>query len=160
MIKSVLHKTTKYCFLAGAILAGLLYASFKPGPDDTELLAWSNKCFTESYDTTGMYKLKSWQLTLTGDAFIRLRKIYKNGKEEYYSFHLQRFNDMAYLGTTTSGTLQLKTIADDIIVQTYNDPKGDIDSVATQLNLPFKNMEPQRLDSLQTALNYFKNKSL
>jgi hypothetical protein len=48
----------------------------------------------------------------------------------------------------------------DIIVQTYNDPKGDIDSVATQLNLPFKNMEPERLDSLQAALIYFKNKNL
>ena len=65
---------------------------------------------------------------------------------------------MAYIGTTVSGTLQLKTIADDIIVQTYNDPKGDIDSMATELDLPMKNIEPNRLDSLQMALNYFKKK--
>jgi hypothetical protein len=112
MIKSVLRKSTKYLFLAGAILAGMLYLSFKRAPGDAEMLAWGNRCFTESYDTTGIYKLKSWQLTLTSDAFIRLRKIYQDGKEEYYSFQLHRFSDMAYLGTTTSGMLQLKTIAD------------------------------------------------
>jgi hypothetical protein len=67
---------------------------------------------------------------------------------------------MNYLGTTTSGTLLLTAIADDIIVQTKDDPKGDIDSMATQMDVPVKNMEPERLDSLQMALKYFSNKSL
>jgi len=32
--------------------------------------------------------------------------------------------------------------------------------MATQLNLPLKNIEPEQLDSLVMALNYFKAKSL
>ena len=125
---------------------------------EQEILAWSNKCLTQSYDPSGEAKIKKWDITLTDDAFVRLRKVYTNGMQTYYSFQLRRFNDMAYIGTTVSGTLQLKTIADDIIVQTYNDPKGDIDSMATELDLPMKNIEPNRLDSLQMALNYFKKK--
>jgi hypothetical protein len=82
------------------------------------------------------------------------------GKQEYYSFNLQKFNDLDYSGNTYSGILQLKTIADDIIVQTRNDRKGDVDSMTTVLNIPVKNMEPERLDSLREALNYFKEKGL
>jgi hypothetical protein len=67
---------------------------------------------------------------------------------------------MDYTGTAESGTLQLKTMADDIIVQTYNDKKGDIDSMATELDIPVKNMAPERLDSLRKAFNYFKGKNL
>jgi hypothetical protein len=127
---------------------------------EQEMLSWSNKCLTECYDPSGQAKLKKWELVLTDDAFIRLRKTYANGKQEYFSFQLHRFTDMDYLGSTVNGTLQLKAVADDIIVQTYNDPHEDIDTMATQLNIPVKNMEPERLDSLQMVLNYFKNKGL
>jgi hypothetical protein len=54
----------------------------------------------------------------------------------------------------------LKTKADDIIVQTYNDRHGDVDSMTTVLNIPVKNIEPERLDSLREAFNYFKAKGL
>ncbi len=97
---------------------------------------------------------------VTDDSFIRLRKTYQNGKQEYFSFQLRRLNDVDYVGDTNTGTLQLRAKADDIIVQTYNDKKGDVDSMATVLNIPVKNMEPERLDSLRTALNYFKTKGL
>lgn len=160
MIKSVLQKTKNRIILVGLVLVSLLHFSFKPAADDAQLLAWSNKCLTSSYDPSDEPKLKKWDLELTPDAFIRLRKTYQNGKQEYYSFQLHRFEDMNYLGTTSTGTLQLKTKADDIIVQTYDDPKGDVDSMATQLNLPLKNIEPEQLDSLVMALNYFKAKSL
>jgi len=160
MIKSVLQKTKNRIILIGLVLLSLLHFSFKPAVDEAQLLAWSNKCLTASYDPSGEPKLKKWDLELTPDAFIRLRKTYQNGKQEYYSFQLHRFDDMNYLGTTSTGTLQLKTKADDIIVQTYDDPKGDVDSMATQLNLPLKNIEPEQLDSLVMALNYFKAKSL
>ena len=160
MIKSVLQKTKKLYFLSAIVLLAIVHFSFKPAMSEQEMLSWSNKCLTESYDPSGEAKLKKWELVLTDDAFIRLRKTYTNGKQEYFSFQLHRFTDMDYLGSTVNGTLQLKAVADDIIVQTYNDPHEDIDSMATQLNLPFKNMEPERLDSLQTALNYFKQKAL
>ncbi|MDB5285272.1 MAG: hypothetical protein JWR05_221, partial [Mucilaginibacter sp.] len=41
-----------------------------------------------------------------------------------------------------------------------NDRKGDLDTLATMLDIPVKNMGPERLDSLQTILEYFKGKSL
>ncbi len=123
------------------------------------MLAWSNRCFTQNYDAS-VEKLKKYEFTLTNDAFIRLRKTFTNGKQEYFSFHLKRLNDMVYLGDSNAGTLQFKTTDDDIIVQTYNDKKGDVDSMASVLNVPFKNMSAERLDSLHTALEYFKNKGL
>lgn len=158
IIRSVIQKTRKAYFLIAVIVLAVLHFSFKPAPTDEEMLTWSNKCLAECYDPSGEAKLKKWELTLTGDSFLRLRKVYTNGKQEYYSFQMHRFNDMNYTGTTTGGILQFKTIADDIIVQTYNDPQGDVDSMATQLSLPVKNIEPDRLDSLQTALDYFKKK--
>jgi hypothetical protein len=160
MIKSVLQKTKKLYFLRATVLLAVVHFSFKPAMTEQAMLNWSNKCLTESYDPSGQAKLKKWELVLTDDAFIRLRKTYTNGKQEYFSFQLHRFTDMDYLGSTVNGTLQLKAVADDIIVQTYNDPHEDIDTMATQLNIPVKNMEPERLDSLQMVLNYFKNKSL
>jgi len=160
MLRSVLQKNKKGLFLTVAALTCLLHYSFTPAMDEQEMLTWTNNCLAASYDPSGDDKLKTWQLTLTADGFIRLRKTYARGKEEFHSFHLSRFSDMGYLGTTTSGTLQLKAVADDIIVQTFNDPSGDIDSMATQLNIPVRGMEPDRLDSLQMALNYFKKKGL
>lgn len=158
MIRSVIQKANKTYFLTAILALSLLHFSFKAEMTEQEMLTWSNKYLAQAYDPSGEAKLKKWDITLTDDAFVRLRKVYTNGMQTYYSFQLRRFNDMAYIGTTVSGTLQLKTVADDIIVQTYNDPKGDIDSMATQLDLPVKNIEPDRLDSLQTALNYFKKK--
>lgn len=158
MIRSVIQKANKTYFLTAILALSLLHFSFKAEMTEQEMLTWSNKCLNESYDPSGEAKLKKWDIALTDDAFVRLRKVYTNGMQTYYSFQLRRFNDMAYIGTTVSGTLQLKTIADDIIVQTYNDPKGDIDSMATELDLPVKNIEPDKLDSLQMAFNYFKKK--
>ena len=134
--------------------------AFNPGMDDIELLMWSNKCLSQSFDAEATGKLKKWEFILTEDSFIRLRKTYTNGKQEYYSFHLQRFNDMDYLGTVSAGILKLKTDDADIIVQTYNDRKGNIDSMASVLSIPVKNMEPERLDSLRNALLHFKKKNL
>jgi hypothetical protein len=160
MIRSVIQKTKKLYILGSIVLLAVLHYSFKPAMDEQEMLTWGNRCLTESYDPSGEAKLKKWELVLTGDSFLRLRKTYNNGKQEYFSFQLHRFTDMDYLGSIINGTLQLKAKSDDIIVQTYNDPREDIDTMATQLNLPVKNMEPERLDSLQMVLNYFRNKSL
>ncbi|MDB5117847.1 MAG: hypothetical protein JWQ79_3339 [Mucilaginibacter sp.] len=127
---------------------------------DQDWLSWGNKCLTQAYDPSADIKLKKWELTLTDDSFIRLRKIYQNGKQEYFSFQLHRLDNMDYAGNENAGTLQLKAKGDDIIVQTHNDRKGDIDTMATVLNIPVKNMPIERLDSLREALNYFKEKSL
>ena len=141
------------------LLTGINYC-FKNSFDEQDWLLWTNKCFAQSYDPSGDAKLKKWDITLTSDAFLRLRKTYVKGKQVYYSFNLNKLDAVNYIGNTSAGTLQLKTVEDDIIVQTYNDRKGDVDSMTTVLNIPLKNMEPERLDSLQIALNYFKGKGL
>jgi hypothetical protein len=124
--------------------------------DKHETITWGNQCLSRSYDYSGEPKLKKWELLFTTDAFFRLRKTYQSGRQEYFSFKLSRFKDMDYLGNNIRGTLRLKTLADDIIVQTYNDPKGNVDSMTTQLSIPVKNMEADQLDSLYKALNYLK----
>ena len=127
---------------------------------EQDWLLWTNKCLMQSYNTEADAKLRKFEFSVTEDAFVRLRKTYAKGKEEYYSFNLHQLGDMDYYGNTASGTLLLKTLADDIIVQTRNDRKGDIDSMSTVLNVPVKNMEPERLDSLREAFNYLKGKGL
>lgn len=157
MLHSVLAKTKKKFLLAALIITITVNYGFKYSLNDQDWLSWINRCLTESYDPSGDAKLKKWELTVTSDYFIRLRKTYAKNKQEYYSFNLHQFNDMDYSGNTYSGMLQLKTVADDIIVQTYNDRHGDVDSMTTVLNIPVKNMEPERLDSLKSALLYLKS---
>ena len=134
--------------------------SFKTSMSEQDWLLWTNKCLMQSYNPIPDTKLKKFEFTVTGDSFIRLRKTYAKGKEEYYSFNLHQLNDIDYFGSNETGTLQLKTMADDIIVQTRNDRNGDVDSMTTVLNVPVRNMEPERLDSLKEAFNFFKGKGL
>ncbi|SEP38125.1 hypothetical protein [Mucilaginibacter sp. OK283] len=148
-----------------AVIIAILVSScfiygFKPGMGDQEWLNWSNKCLTESFNPPPDIALKKWELTLTNDYFLRLRKTYQHDRQEYFSFNLHRLNNVEYLGSDTTGILKLSTLTDDIIVQTYEDPKGDLDSMATTIDLPVKHMSPARLDSLKTALNYFKTRGL
>ncbi|HEY0245234.1 MAG TPA: hypothetical protein VGC01_06690 [Mucilaginibacter sp.] len=160
MVKSVLSKIKKNGLFLSIILVAAVSYCFNRHMDEQEMLTWGNKCLMQSFDASTDTKLKKWELELTPDAFVRMRKIYQNGKQEYFSLHLHRLTDINYLGTADAGTLQLQTIADDIIVQTHNDRKGDLDTLATMLNIPVKNMQPERLDSLRTVLEYFKAKDL
>lgn len=160
MLRSLLHRYGKALLL----LSILPVCAFKymqgPKMGEQEWLQWSNKCLNESYDPSGEAKLKNWELTVTPEHFIRLRKTFQHGKQEYYSLQLHLFYDLDYLGKTDHGVLQLKTNNDDIIVQTYEDPKGNVDSMATVLELPVKNIQPERLDSLHTALMFLKSSGL
>ncbi|MES2277134.1 MAG: hypothetical protein V4592_13985 [Bacteroidota bacterium] len=154
MVNSILTKTLK---LVPVLLLSVLIYSFKPAPDTRQMLSWSNQLLPRVYDPSGEVKLKKWELSVTDDFFLRLRKTYQNGKQEYYSCQLHSFSDLDYIGTAASGLLRIGTQADDIIVQTYNDRKGDVDSMATTLTIPVKNMEPEQVDSLRNALLYFKS---
>jgi hypothetical protein len=160
MIHSVLRRIKKILLLGAGLLVVSANYSFKNSFTEQDWLVWTNKCLSQTYDPSADTKLKKWELTVTSDYFFRLRKTYAKGKEEYYSFNLHKLNDLDYSGNINGGILQLKTLADDIIVQTRNDRKGDVDTMTTLLNIPVKNMEPERLDSLREALNYFKGKGL
>ena len=149
-------KVTKVLIAAAVIVVAASFISFKRTFDDQEWLTYVNRALPESYDQSTDPKLKKVEISLTPDYFVRLRKTYAKNMQEYYSFNLRQFGDIDYLGNTTPGILSLKTMADDIIVQTYNDRNGDIDSMSTALDIPVKNMEPERLDSLRTALLFLK----
>ncbi|TSD67706.1 hypothetical protein FFF34_010050 [Inquilinus sp. KBS0705] len=143
------------------LLIGPFLYSFKAFMDEQEWITWGNRFLTESYDPSTEAKIKKWEISLTPDHFIRLQKTYQQGKREYYSFNLQRFNGLEYVpGQAATDTLEMKTQADDIIIQTFDDPKGDIDSMGTILDIPVKKLAPERLDSLKQALQFLKAKSL
>jgi hypothetical protein len=152
-------KVKKTILAVSIIPVVLISFCFKYNFNEQDWLLWANKCLSQSYNPSGDLKLKKWDLSITSDAFLRLRKTYQKNKQVYYSFNLNKLNEVDYLGNSIKGVIQLKTIADDIIVQTYNDRKGDVDSMTTVLNIPVKDMGTERLDSLKEALNYFKVQS-
>lgn len=147
-------KVKKTILAVSIILAVFISFCFKYNINDLDWLVWANKCLLQSFDPSGDSKLKKWDLSITSDAFLRLRKTYQKNKQVYYSFNLNKLNEVNYSGNAVKGTIELKTIADDIIVQTYNDRKGDVDSMTTVLNIPVKDMGTERLDSLKEALNF------
>ncbi len=145
--------------VAVVVLAAPNYG-FKRTFNEQDWVDYANRCLTQCYNHEAEPKLKRVEISITDDDFIRLRKTFAKNKQVYYSFNLHKFNDLDYVGSTHKGTLELKTVSDDVIVQTYNDRHGDIDSMSTFLNIPVKDMEPERLDSLKQAFSYFKSKGL
>jgi hypothetical protein len=157
---SILPSIGKTALITSILALVSLNYGFKAEMSEQEWLNWSNKCLSSSFNPAPDINLKKWEITLTGDYFLRLRKTYQQGKQEYFSFNLHRLTNVDYLGNDTAGTLKFNTQTDDIIVQTYEDPEGNIDSMATTLGLPVHNMSTARFDSLKSALNYFRMKNL
>ncbi|HZX59610.1 MAG TPA: hypothetical protein VFE54_12820 [Mucilaginibacter sp.] len=160
MVKPVLTRTRKAFIVLSISSTALFICGFRFITGETEWLNWSNKALTESYNPSAEANLKKWEIILTPEHFIRLRKTFQHGKQEYFSFNLSRLDSFDYLGNINNGVLHFKTLNDDIIVQTYDDPKGNIDSMSTVLDIPVKSISPERLDSLNSALQYFKTKGL
>ena len=150
----------KTLFYTTTFLILLINTGFKVQKTQTDWLNWTNKCLANHYNTAGEKKLKKWEIVVTIDNFLRLRKTYVKSKQVYFSFNLKNLSNIFYLGNTKKGILKLKAVEDDIIEQTRNYRKGDVDEMISELDVPVKNMEPERLDSLKEALNYFKEKGL
>jgi hypothetical protein len=157
MLVSIIKPINHYGYLTLLVFCALMLSSFRLPMDAAKAITWSNHCLNQCYNPVGEAKLKKWELSANDGVFIRLRKTYQSGRQEYYSLQLKSFDDIVYLGNTAAGTLELKSNTDDVIVQTYNDPKGDQDDMAQVLSIPVKNMEPERLDSLRNALLYLKS---
>ncbi len=97
-------------------------------------------------------KIKKCELLLSDEGFLRYRRTYISGKQEYYSFNLTRVRSIDYLGDILSGELSIQTQEDDVIVQTYNDRGGDVDSMATHFRLALHNIDPKDLAALHDDL--------
>lgn len=118
---------------------------------------WIQRCLLQSYNTFSGVSVKKWDLSVNPEGFFRLKKIFPSGKQEYFSFNISRLKDVSYNGSPDSGEIIFTTREDDIIVQTYNDPKGNIDSMSTMFKLPVLGMDSRKIDSLRTALLMFKH---
>jgi hypothetical protein len=140
------------------LLVFILSGSFKSNTPPIDWFSWTNNCLKKSYNQLAEPKLRRWELSINELGFIRLRKFYQKNKQIYYSFNLKKLKDIKYKGSSKKGDLQLIAIDDDIIVQTHNSRKGDVDEMANLLSIPLKNMEPEKMDSLMQGLNYLKDK--
>jgi hypothetical protein len=99
-----------------------------------------------------LVKIRQCELLLTDEGFLRYRKTYLSGKQEYYSLNISRVGSVDYFGDTGSGNLLLKTMEDDVIVQTFNDRDGNVDSMATHFRLDLHTVEPEDLVALQNDI--------
>ncbi len=136
----------KIVFSFTVCLAFLLLAGFDLPEEQTFFI---QNLLTKYYDTDAQIKdLKRFEINVTNSGFCRYRRVYNNGKEEYFAFNLSRFKGMDFYGTTTRGELYLRTKNDDVIVQTRNDRSGEIDSMGTYLVIPLKNIEVEQLNEL------------
>ena len=135
------------------LLCLLLMAFCIPGLLDEEL-AYIGKKLSEHHDSEhAKEQIKRYELNVTNTGFCRYKRYYVNGKVEYFSFNLIKFKDLDYYGTDKNGLLYLRTSGENVIVQTYNDKKdGDVDSMATYMVIPLKNIEPGDLSDLSERL--------
>ncbi|MEE1885072.1 hypothetical protein [Pedobacter flavus] len=92
--------------------------------------------------------LKRFELEVTNTGLIRYRKTYSNNKIEFMALHISKIKEVLYLGNVQSGKLLFTTINDDVIVQTFNDKKGDIDSMANSLVIPLKSLDVDDINSI------------
>lgn len=137
-------------------LTGVFFlASWKSGQVE-ESWKWIQRCLLQSFNHTAGNGLKKWELSVTPDGFFRHKKYLPSGKQEYFSFHFTRLKSIDYQGTPDSGAIVFNTVEDDIIVQTYNDPKGNIDSMSKALVFPVLKVGIEQLDSLKSFLIPFR----
>jgi hypothetical protein len=147
----------KIVFSFTVCLAFVVLSSFDIPEEQTFFI---QTFLTKYYDNEAQMKdMKRYEINVTNTGFCRYRKIYNNGKEEYFAFNLSKFKSMDFYGTTAKGDLYLRTKHDDVIVQTRNDRRGEIDSMGTYLVIPLKNID---VESLNELVNRFKkvNESL
>jgi len=131
----------------------MLLAAFSYKDSLEEYALFLQKSFTEHYDSSQENSIvKKYELNVTNTGFCRYKRYFTNGKIEYFAFKLAKFRDLDYYGTTKSGLLYLRTKNDDVIVQTYNDKNGDVDSMATCVVIPLKNIEAEDLNQIRENL--------
>ena len=119
-----------------------------------EQTVYIQKKLAEHYDNGQEdQQIKRYELNLTNTGFCRYKRYFTSGKVEYFSFNLVKFKALDYYGTDKNGKLYLRTKGEDVIVQTYKDKDGgDVDSMATYMVIPLKNIEPQDLSDLSERL--------
>ncbi|WP_443944127.1 hypothetical protein ACJVDH_14545 [Pedobacter sp. AW1-32] len=124
----------------------LFQCAFSDPDNNEQYINFLQKTFVDHYDLNQERKqIKSFELNITNNGFCRYKRYFINGKTEYFAFKISKFKDLDYSGTNLSGKLCIRTKSDDIIVQTYKDKGGDVDSMTTNFSIPMKNLEAEDL---------------
>ncbi len=140
----------KKCVFFLSAMVFLSLSAFVTREDDKKTI---HAILNKYYDKEGQQaQLKRYELNVTNNGFCRYRKVFTNGKEEFFAFNLTRFKSLDYYGNSENGELWLRTKSDDVIVQTRNDKSGDIDSMATYVMIPVKNIDVDQLNELSSRL--------
>jgi hypothetical protein len=135
--------------VAYALLCTVFLSFSTYGPTEEDAVYIQQKLYNHYNMEAKDGQIKKYELHVTNTGFCRYKCFLNNGKIEYFSFNFLKYKDIDYAGTSQSGSLILRTKGDDVIVQTYNDTKdGDIDSMATFMAIPLKNIEPEELNQL------------
>ena len=137
-----------WCFFYVAATFFITSAFLIVDPLQDDFIFLENKLAAHYDKDFSARQIRRYELRVTNSGFCRYKRYFQNGKVEYYAFNLLRYKESAFLGTTKRGLLCLRTAEDDVIVQTYKDPKGDVDSMASQLIIPLKQVEAEDLNSL------------
>lgn len=149
-----MNKLTLSLKISFSLLFCLMLMAFNAATLLDEQFTYIQNKLVEHHDSEhGEAQIKRYQLNVTNTGFCRYRRYYLSGKVEYFSFNLVKFKDLDYYGTDKNGRLYLRTKGEDVIVQTYNDKNGgDVDSMATYMVIPLKDIEPQDLADLSDRL--------
>lgn len=140
----------KKCVLFSFAMVLLVLMAFDNGVDERKAM---HIFLNKHYDKDGQIPaLKRYELNVTNTGFCRYRKVFTDGKEEFFAFNLQRFQSLDYYGSVEKGELWLRTRHDDVIVQTRNDKAGDVDSMATYMVIPLKNIDVDQINELSALL--------
>ena len=133
-----------------SLIAFCIFSGFS---DRDEQTLFIQNLLVKYYDSDVNRKdVKRFEINVTNNGFCRYKKFFNNGKQELFSFNLAHFKAMDYYGSAAKGELYLRTKSDDVIVQTRNDRKGDIDSMANHIIIPLKDIEVGELNALSESL--------
>ena len=137
-----------WCLVYVAATVFIISAFLIVDPLEEDSLFLENKLHAHYDEGFSSKQIKRYELSVTNSGFCRYKRYFHNGKIEYFAFNFLRYKDSDFLGTTSQGLLYLRTAEDDVIVQTYKDPAGDVDSMASQLIIPLKQVEAEDLNAL------------
>lgn len=144
-----MKKFLKYLAYVLVVAILLIFSAFAMPPLFGDEAGYLQKKLQEHYDGSQEGSdISGYELQVTNTGFCRYKRLFATGKVEYFSFNILKYKRLDYDGIPENGRLYLRTLSDDVIVQTHHDQEGDVDSMATYLAIPLKDMQKADLEDL------------
>ncbi len=153
-----MQKITLYIRISLLSIFFLVFTAFNFVDAPVDFIQQTLQKYHDPARFLGALKKSEFQVTNTG--LCKHKRFYNNGKIEFFSFHFSRLKEIEFLGTENNGELIFLTKADDIIVQTHQDRKGNVDTMATSLRIPLKGISAEELTNLTVKVNVLKERLL